>query len=153
MFEEEVRQTYTLNCDGCGGVFENSSAFPQPQLCPECLKPEVKRAKPEYDASITQLPDPFEPKADESKDLEMSKQVWKFSLKGHADECDTDAVVDHIVSETASIKDLECQKRVERLFEEIEAKFEDVTGKGSIEQILAIPKYKWQALKKRQEVK
>ena len=138
--------TYTLNCDGCGGVFESPSAFPQPQLCPECLEP-----KPEYDTSFEclNLNSDNEPKADESKDLEMSKQVWKFFLKAHADECDTDAVVDHIVSRTASIKDLECQKRIERIFEETEAKFEDVTGKGSIEQILAIPKYKWQALKKK----
>ena len=69
--------------------------------------------KPEYDASITQLPDPFEPKADEGKDLEMSKKVWKFFLKAHADECDTDAVVDLTVSEIASIKDAECQKKLD----------------------------------------
>ena len=130
MLEEEVRQTHTLNCDGCGGVIENSSAFPQPQLCPECLEPE----------------------ADESKDLEMSKQVWKFFLKAHADECDTDAVVDHIVSETASIKDLECQKRVERLFEEIEANSSEELRSSGLFQVV-MTEEDWQDLKKRQGVK
>ena len=59
----------------------------------------------------------------------------------------------HELEKFAEIKDAECQKRVERIFEEIEAKFEDVTGDDSVEQILAIPKYKWQALKKQEEVK
>ncbi len=31
-------QTYSLNCDKCGGVFQSEEGFPNPQLCPTCPK-------------------------------------------------------------------------------------------------------------------
>ena len=32
-------QTYSLNCDKCGKVFESKLAFPEPQLCLACFTP------------------------------------------------------------------------------------------------------------------
>jgi len=31
---------YTLNCDKCGEIFYSSDAFPSPQICPICSKPD-----------------------------------------------------------------------------------------------------------------
>lgn len=47
----------------------------------------------------------------------------------------------------------EAQEKVDSMIEEIEDTFEDVTGKDSIEQILAIAKHRWQALKQKHGVK
>lgn len=39
----EPKQTYSLNCDNCVGVFQSPDAFPEPQLCPKCSKPSESR--------------------------------------------------------------------------------------------------------------
>jgi len=38
-----------------------------------------------------------------SEELGVAKNAWKFFLKAHADECDTDATVDEIVAKTADL--------------------------------------------------
>ena len=51
------------------------------------------------------------------RELEISRWTWKAFLAGHADECDTDAVVDLIVDKTASIVDKQARQE---MVEEIE---------------------------------
>jgi len=36
----EETQTYSLNCDKCGSVFQSSEAFPDSPICDECSKRE-----------------------------------------------------------------------------------------------------------------
>jgi len=50
-----------------------------------------------------------------------------------------------------TIAEAQDKKSCEWIIAEIEKRFEDVTGRGSVEQILAIPKYKWRTLKSRIE--
>ncbi len=37
------KQTYTLNCEQCGGTFQSEDAFPSPQLCPKCSESAERR--------------------------------------------------------------------------------------------------------------
>lgn len=57
---------------------------------------------------------PSESSLSPKRQLEIATLTWKAFLSGHADECDTDAVVDLMVSETASIIRLECAEEKTR---------------------------------------
>jgi len=93
--KSKPKATYTLNCPRCGGVFESPSAFPQPQLCPECM----------------------EPKADKNRLLTKEERDEVY------DTGDYETVGEERIAlcQAQLAKDLKFeQARVERIFEEIE---------------------------------
>jgi len=90
------------------------------QICqmfePIHIKPCDEKLEQTIQECYSDKPKPDESRLSPSTQLEIATQAWKHFLSAYADKCDTDAVVDEIVSKTASIKDQECRQKMELMF-------------------------------------
>jgi len=150
---EEVKRLYSLNCDQCGEVFKGSSGFPYPPLCPKCRKPKPDENR--YKHLETELGNEHPPLIDRAemlcsslngkycfdavKDVIIEACLHQRDLdiawyeaarqqntpKPNESRLWTPSEVADAITKTASIKDAECQRRVERIKRKIESTYKE----------------------------
>ena len=150
MNEPKLKQSYTLICDNCRGIFYSSEAFPSPQICPICRDPdlgglltakELKQSWLEAEQSMGFLKNQtIDDLDEETYDEEARIHGW-FVAKARRDL-------------TASILKGKCQERVEGIVREIECFMYSV---DKTKKRWEFPKKKafdlfWQALKKQEGI-